>query len=99
MVKGAEDKEVEKGEVLSRRAIRYSKSFNAEIALSSITKNQTLEGQYTLVSNFSATMCKISREGEAFAVETEKEICMQKGARFLLIRGTAPRIFASGTMI
>lgn len=97
-IKGAEDKEVEKGAILARKPIGYQKSFDAEITLSSITKNQPVEGLYTLVSNFSVTMCKISKEGDAFRVETEKEICMQKGARFLLIRSPAPRIFASGTI-
>ncbi len=95
-IKGAEDKEVGKGDILARKPIGYQKSFNAEITQSSITKNQPLEGQYTLVSNFSVTVCKVSKEGDGFRVETEKEICMRKGARFLLIRSSAPRIFASG---
>ncbi len=96
-VKGIEDSEVEKGDILSEQRIERKNDFGAEITASPQLKGFSADGfEGLLVSGFSSAAAKITKEGSAFKVHLDKPMPLEKEDLFLLVRKTKPRICASG---
>lgn len=99
-VKGVDDKDIEKGDILAKKIVPYIKSFNAELKKSPLAGELSLEGMNcTLVSSFSVVNCKISKKDNTFSIELEKQAALSKGDNFLLLRDKQPRVFAAGQMV
>ena len=96
-VKGIEDTEVEKGDVLAGHRIERKNDFAAEITASPQLKGFSADGfEGLFVSGFSSAAAKITKEGSAFKVHLDKPIPLERGDPFLLVRSAKPRICASG---
>ncbi len=99
-VKGIEDKEIEKGDALSKTQIPLLSSFRAEIRYSPLYKGGADESiNCTVVSGFSVSNCKVSKSPQGFDIKLDKPAALMKGDSFLLIREKAPRVFASGVVL
>lgn len=100
-VKGIEHDEIDKGDLLLASQFQKSKSVTATLNVSAFSKEAVVkDNRYLLVSNFSHVMCKIdSIEGNKASMSLEKPISILKDDKFMLVRETSPRIFASGTVL
>ena len=96
-VKGIEDSEVEKGDILSEQRIERKNDFAAEITVSPQLKGYSAEGFDGLfVCGFASAQARITKEGDAYKIHLEKSLPLEKGDTFLLVRNAKPRICASG---
>ncbi len=96
-LKGAEADEMEKGDILAYAPVKRTGKLRATIQESRYAGEEIAEGKtYGLVHNFSYTNAIVTSAGEQAELSLEKEIPMENGDEFLLIRGAAPRIFAKG---
>ncbi|MGC8676316.1 MAG: EF-Tu/IF-2/RF-3 family GTPase [Candidatus Micrarchaeia archaeon] len=95
-LKGLSYEEIEKGDVLSSKQIKPQRKLLADISLSKFIKDDKIEGRWQLIRDFSAVNATITAESGKFAVSLEKAVPFEKGDRFLLVRGSVPRIAASG---
>lgn len=99
-VKGVDDTEIEKGEVLSRDKRSYISSFSADLRKSPLAKDVEMDNMNcTLITGFSVVACKISKGEGLFSIKLEKPAALWKNDSFILIREKAPRVFASGTVV
>ncbi len=98
-VKGVDDKDLEKGEVLAKHPIKPVGEFNASLALSPMQKEISAETQYTLVTGFADAPCKLLKEGDRYVVKLGKPIQMEKGQRFIIIREKSPRVLCGGEVL
>jgi selenocysteine-specific translation elongation factor len=98
-LKGIEHDEIEKGDIVSTKEIKKLSSVKATIKTSKIAKEEINDTNlYLLVSKFSHTNARLTKEGDGFSVSFEKPIPILPGDQFLLIRNQKPRIFALGTV-
>ena len=98
-LKGAESDEIEKGDVLASAPVKRVGKLYAAITASKYAREEIAEGRtYGLVHNFSYVNATVTAAGEQTALSLEKEIPIEIGDEFLLIRSSAPRIFAKGTV-
>ena len=99
-VKGIEDKDIGKGDALSKTQIPLLSSFHAGIKYSPLYRGSADESvNCTVVSSFSVSNCKISKTPQGFDIILDKPAALVKGDSFLLIREKAPRVFASGVVL
>lgn len=98
-VKGVDDKDLEKGEVLAKHPIKPVGEFHASLALSPMQKEISAETQYTLVTGFADAPCKLLKEGDRYVVKLGKPIQMEKGQRFIIIREKSPRVLCGGEVL
>ncbi len=100
--KGIEHDEVEKGDLLvSANPVQRVKRAAVSIRMNSVSPEALHKGfHYFFVSNFSVSFATIeSVEGESAELGFEKQIPVEKGDQFLLMREAVPRIFASGRVL
>ncbi len=98
-LKGAESDEIEKGDVLATSPVKRVSRLSAAITASKYAKEEIAEGKtYGLVHNFSYANATVTAVGERITLSLEKDIAIEAGDEFLLMRGAAPRIFAKGTV-
>ena len=99
-VKGIEHDEVDKGDLLMQSQFQKAKSISAEIRVSPFSKERiTQDSRYTLVSNFSRSLCRVDAiEGKSAKLSLERQVSIIKGDTFLLLCESSPRIFAAGVV-
>lgn len=98
-LKGADADEIEKGDILAASPVKRVGKLTATIQTSRYAKEEIAEGKtYGLVHNFSYANATVTSAGEQFSLSLEKEVPIEIGDEFLLIRSAAPRIFAKGTV-
>ncbi len=98
-VKGIDDKEIRKGDVLSLRQVPYTNSITAALRLSPFVEGADIEGMTcTLASSFSVSSCRLSRSesGQEYALRLERPLPLESGDSFLLMREAQPRVFGAG---
>ena len=95
-LKGIDADEIEKGDLLSSIRIAPAGKIKADIKIASIAGTEVKEGRsYGFVSNFTYANAVLENGELSFA----KPVSLDAGDDFLLIRESAPRIFAKGTVI
>ncbi len=96
--KGIEYDEVEKGDILTNKQYKKCGKANATIKISDFAKQKIdVNDRYGFVSNFSyvdATVEKV--DGDQVTLKFEKELSLEEGDEFMLMRSHSPRVFASG---
>ncbi len=99
-LKGIEHEELEKGDLLLTEPYKKSKNAGITFSISALANEKiAVQSRYMFVSNFSRVFCKIDEVGEGTAkISFEKPVAVVKGDRFMLIRESSPKIFASGTI-
>jgi selenocysteine-specific translation elongation factor len=99
-VKGVESDDIDKGEVLSDTPVKRVAEIRAEVTISPAVKGVSLDsGDFTLVSDFSATAAKIKGVQGQYTITLEKPLPVCGGDAFLLVRRSKPRIFAVGKVL
>jgi selenocysteine-specific translation elongation factor len=100
-VKGIESDEVQKGDVLTGKAIPRVKSAKAIIRLGKIYSEGNIKGEMIgFTSGFSQCKAKISAmEGDSCTINFEKAIPVDVGDTFLLTQDNKPRIFGAGSIL
>ncbi len=95
--KGIDEKDVNKGELLSTARIPGVRSIDAELRESGFAKEQIGNGaQYQLFTGFGSCSCVVSaKEGANATLALDKELQIERGDTVLLGRQKQPRIFAS----
>ncbi len=99
-VKGIDEKDVEKGEVLSETALRRRKEIEMDIKLSGIAAKTNPDGmRCSLVYGFSVSGCRIAAgENGRYIAHLDKPLQLEAGDAVLLLKESQPRIFASGVV-
>ena len=95
-VKGIDDKDVEKGEVLAKLRILPRNEFRASMNFSPLHKGFSEETQYTLISHFEFVPCKIKKDGDNHRVILGKSLQIEKGQQFIIIRDKSPYTLCAG---
>lgn len=100
-LKGIDDTEIGKGDILSSAVIKPSKSLELNIKTSSFAKESIEKGKAYFISvGFShVNLIVESVEGDKIKVTLDKSIPVEAGDAFMLSRTMTPRIFASGKII
>ena len=97
-VKGADYEEVEKGNVLGNSQIKKTKQIEVELISNKFTNEEIRKGsRYGFVSNFAYADVTVEAMGDGTAtLRLEKEVQLEPGDHFMLLRSRTPRIFAGG---
>ena len=100
-LKDIEDKDVDKGDVLSDRQIAKCSRVAISFRQSGITKEQVAEGNvYGVAAGFSYSECVVKKaSGQELELELKSQFAAETGDALLLVRKQAPRIFASGIIL
>ncbi len=100
-LKDIEDKDVDKGDVLSDRQIAKCSRIVISFRQSGITKEQIAEGNvYGVAAGFSYSECVVKKaSGQELELELKSQFVAETGDALLLARKQAPRIFASGSIL
>jgi len=98
-VKDADERDVEKGELLAREQVKSVTEISAQLSFSPMGSEFSEETQYTLVNRFSVAPCKISRDGSSYKIRLGKPAQMRKGDAFIVLRDKKPRVLCAGTTI
>jgi selenocysteine-specific translation elongation factor len=101
VLKGIEHEEIEKGDILGASTIGRVASVNGRIEQKGFAKEEVAEGKtYEFVYNFSHAFGIVnSYKDGIISMKLEKQIALEPGTEFLLVRQKQPRIFASGRII
>lgn len=95
-VKGVEEKDIEKGEILAKKQIKAISEVEVVIEISPMQKDISEEMQYTLIRGFDTVPCKISKiDGNKFKVKTGVPIQINKDNVAVLIKEKSPKIFGA----
>ncbi|MDE1869091.1 MAG: hypothetical protein KGH60_03970 [Candidatus Micrarchaeota archaeon] len=99
-LKNIDADDIEKGDILSSKAVKRVKNIVVDIETSSFVKEELeVNKRYSIASNFSYSDAFVdSIEGKTVKLRLEKAIAIDTNDRCLLVRGSVPRIFASGTV-
>ncbi len=97
-LKEIEDKDVEKGDLLSDRQIARCSKLTVSCRQSGIAKEQVAEGAvYGVAAGFSYAECVVRKaSGQELELELRSRFAAEKGDDVLIVRKQVPRIFASG---
>ena len=95
-VKGIDEKEVRKGDILSESTLPYIREISADININPLIKDSIHETGCTFTSGFSVAMCNIEKGPSAYALRFDKPVAVEKGDPFVLIREGKPRVLAAG---
>jgi hypothetical protein len=100
-LKGIEHDDIEKGDLLTKNPVRYSQSVRVKLRMSKISPENMMVGkQYDLVVGFSLVRATVeSFDGQTAAFKLAKGIAAMAGDGILLLRDSAPRIFAGGSIV
>ncbi len=98
--KGIEYDEVEKGDILLSNQYKKSRKAQVKLNISAFTKQKVdVNDRYGFVSNFSYVDATVeSIDGDLATLKFEKDISLEVGDEFMLMRSHSPRVFASGTI-
>lgn len=98
--KGIEHDEIEKGDLLTSKQYKRSISASATLKVSNFTKQKVeVNDRYGFASNFSYVECTVEKfENDKVTLKFEKELSLEAGDEFMLLRNNPPRIFASGVV-
>lgn len=99
-LKGIDADDIQKGDILSTKAVKRVKRMVIEMEMSSFVKEELeVNKRYSVASNFSYSDAFIEAiDGKTVKLRLEKAIAIAAGDMFLLVRGAVPRVFASGTI-
>ncbi len=96
-VKGIDEKDLEKGEILAKEQIRALSEIEAELAFNPMNNEMSEETQYTFVSGFAVVPCKIAKKaGTTYTIKFGKAVQALKGSSFLIFRDKKPRVLCAG---
>lgn len=97
-IKGADENDLKKGDVLSKTKIPTVSSISVELAQSNLAKEEISAGkQYSFFFGFSSCSCMVEAVSQGRAsLKLDKGMQIQKGDTIMLGRQNVPRIFASG---
>lgn len=100
-IKGIEDDEVQKGDVLSTKQIKSAKALELAVRKSGFVSEPIETGKmYSIAIGFSYSVATVEKvEGNNVSVRLEKAVPVEEGDEFMLVRAISPRIFASGKVI
>lgn len=100
-LKGIDESDMQKGDILSTNVIKRVKSLELEINKSGFVNEAIEEGKtYSIAIGFSYTIATVEKtDGNTATVRLEKAIPVEAGNTFLLVRVVSPRIFASGKVM
>ncbi len=100
-VKGVEEHDIEKGDILAKQPVLRASRLTASITVSKLAGSTDLGyKEMWLVSGFRSCLCKITNfDGAKGSVELLAKLPIEAGEKFLLVRNDAPRIFAGGVVI
>ncbi|MEM0201422.1 MAG: EF-Tu/IF-2/RF-3 family GTPase [Candidatus Micrarchaeaceae archaeon] len=96
-IKGVEEKDIEKGEILAKKQIKAVSEIEAELDINPLQKELSEETQYTLIRGFDTVPCKITKvEGNKVKIRTGKTIQINSNeCSLLIIREHSPKILSS----
>ena len=99
-IKGIDEADVQKGDVLSKRQIKSAKTLELEVKKSGFVSEPIEVGKmYSIAIGFSYSVATVEKvEGNAIVVRLEKSIPVEEKDQFMLVRALSPRIFASGSV-
>lgn len=97
-IKGADENDLKKGDILSKAKIPAVSSINVELVQSPLAKEAISAGkQYSFFFGFSSCSCMVEAVASGKAsLKLDKGMQIQKGDTIMIGRQSAPRIFASG---
>lgn len=100
-LKDMDDKEVEKGDLLSDRQISRCGKLTVTCKQSGIAKEQIAEGSvYGIAAGFSYSECVVKEaNGPELKLELRSRFAAERGDDVLLVRKQAPHVFASGKIV
>ena len=100
-LKGIEDSDMKKGDILSSVQTRSGRQLELEIKNSGFAKEAIEVGKtYSIATGFSYSVAVVERiNGTKVKLKLEKAICAEANDQFMLVRAIAPRIFASGKIL
>ncbi len=100
-LKGIEDSDMKKGDILSSVQTKSGRQFELEVKNSGFAKEAIEVGKnYSIATGFSYSNAIVEEVvGTKVKFKLEKAICADVGDKFMLVRALSPRIFASGGII
>ncbi len=98
VLKGIEPDEIDKGDFLAKSAVPKSGKIKAKLKLAALNPETLKKGKnYEFVSGFTYVRAVPEEiNGDEVTLKFAKDVALEKGDEFLLIRAETPRIFASG---
>ena len=97
-VKGIEEKDIEKGELLSKKQLKEISEFDATISISPLQKEISEEMQYTLIRGFDTVPCKITaieKPKNLYKIKLGKPIQINKSDTAVIIKERSPKTFGT----
>lgn len=94
-VKGVDDTDIERGEVLAKERIGMVEELTAKLSFNPLGSDFSEDTQYTMVSGFGVAPCKISKNGSDYKIRLGKP--MQVRSSFIILRDKKPRVLCAGT--
>ena len=97
-VKGIEEKDIEKGELLSKKQIKEISEFDATLSISPLQKEISEEMQYTLIRGFDTVPCKIiaiEKQKSLYKIKLGKAIQINKNDPAVIIKERSPKTFGA----
>ncbi len=100
-LKGIDDGDISKGDVLSVSQIKLVKTLELNVNNSAFANEAIEQGKmYSIAIGFSYTVTTVEKvENNKITVKLEKSIPVEVNDRFMMVRTISPRIFASGTVL
>jgi selenocysteine-specific translation elongation factor len=96
-VKGIDEKEVEKGEVLAKERIMAIEEVSARLSFNPLGGDFSEETQYTLVSGFGIAPCKILKDGDSYRIKLGKPTQIRSSG-FVILRDKKPKVLCAGIL-
>ncbi len=97
-VKGVEEKDIEKGELLSKKQLKGISEFEAIINISPLQKEISEEMQYTLIRGFDTVPCKIiaiEKPKNLYKIKLGKSMQINKNDAAVIIKERSPKTFGT----
>jgi selenocysteine-specific translation elongation factor len=97
-VKGVEEKDIEKGELLSKKQLKGISEFEAIINISPLQKEISEEMQYTLIRGFDTVPCKITaieKPKSLYKIKLGKSMQINKNDAAVIIKERSPKTFGT----
>lgn len=100
-LKGVDESDIEKGDVLSTSQIKSVKILELDIKKSNFVNEPIELGKmYSFAIGFSYVNATIEKiEGSKVKIKLEKSIPIEVGDTFMMVRAMTPRIFAAGKVL
>ncbi len=96
-VKGVDDSDVEKGEIIAKERVGAVDEITAQLSFNPLDSSFSEDTQYTMVSGFGVVPCKISKDGSSYRIKFGKPMQMRNS--FIILRDKKPKVLCAGRAV